>query len=253
MRLKLLCCEVFAREIAALLKYSPHKISLQFFSKGLHEIGCILMRQKLQDAIEWTPKSHFDAILLGYGMCGFGTAGLKARDLPLVIPRAHDCIGILLGSRVRHEARIAENPGTYFRSSGWLERRHNPEHLKELSFAERNSLNSAPTDLLEFYGAEAGEYLAGILCNQTQFYDRLAFIETGAEPDDRFERASRAEARTRGWKFEQLNGDMSILRKLLTGDWDEQNFLVVPPNHEIRPTYDDRMVEATSTENVIRI
>lgn len=251
MRLKLLCCEVFAREIAALLKQSSHKISLHFFSKGLHEIGCVLMRQKLQDAIDWTAESEFDAIVLAYGMCGLGVAGLKARNVPLVIPRAHDCISILLGSSARHEARIAEHPGTYFRSSGWLERRHNPEYLKALSVAEQNSLNTTPDDLIQDYGTEAGEYLAGILCDQAHFYDRLAFIETGAEPDDRFERASREEAKTRGWKFEKLKGDLTLLRRLLAGDWADESFLVVPPGHEIRPTYDDRLIETIPSETLV--
>ena len=249
MRLKLLSCEVFAREITAVIKESPHKISPRFFSKGLHEIGCSLMRHKLQDVIDEIPDSEADAILLGYGMCGFGATGLKARQVPLVIPRAHDCISILLGSRTRHETRLAEHPGTYFRSSGWLERRRNPEHLKTLSIAARNSLNATPDDIAQEYGPEAGQYLAGILCDQTHFYDRLAFIETGIEPDDRFERASRAEAKERGWKFEKINGDLALLRQLVAGEWNEADFLVVPPGFEIHPTYDQRLIEAISSEN----
>jgi hypothetical protein len=251
MRLKLLCCEVFAREIAAIIRQSPHAITLKFFSKGLHEIGCALMRRNLQHEIDWTVQRDFDAILLGYGMCGFGTTGIKARQIPLVIPRAHDCISILLGSRARHEARVAEHPGTYFRSSGWLERRNNPEALKGLSVAEKNSLNDTPDELIGNYGRDSGEYLAGILCDQTQFYDRLAFIETGAEPDSRFERAAKTEARNRVWKFEKLDGDLSLLRQVISGQWNYDHFLIVPPGQEIRATYDSRLIEAVPSESLI--
>ena len=46
-----------------------------------------------------TPEGVYDAILLGYGLCGNGLAGVTARHTRLVLPRAHDCIGILMGSR----------------------------------------------------------------------------------------------------------------------------------------------------------
>lgn len=249
MRLKLICCDVFAREIGGLLPTPPHALAVKFFSKGLHETGCAVMRAELQKEIDRTSARDFDAILLGYGLCGCGAAGLHARDLPLVIPRAHDCIGVLLGSRARHEAKLAEHPGVYFRSSGWLERTRNPEHLKALSFAERNSLNSSRGDLIAGYGAEGGEFLAGILCEQTRHYDRLALIETGVEPDDRFERASRLEANQRGWTFEKLRGDLTLLRKLLLGQWDEAEFLVVQPGQTIQPTYDERLFASVSVQD----
>lgn len=244
MRLKLLACEVFARELGALLKRSPHEVVTQFFSKGLHEIARPLMLQHLQDAIDWTPDDQFDAVALAYGMCGLGTIGLKARKIPFVIPRAHDCITLLLGGRRRHEDYAAEHPGTYFRSSGWLERRHNPASLKSISIAERNALNASREDITTRYGVEGGKFLSDILCEQARHYSELAFIETGVEPDDRFEQASKAEACQRCWKFQKVRGDLSLLRQLISGDWPENAFLVVSPGHEIRATFDDRLIEA---------
>jgi hypothetical protein len=242
MRIKLLSCEVFAREIASLLKEAPQDISLQFFSKGLHEIGCALMRQHLQDAIDWTSSEHYDAIALAYGMCGLGTVGLKARTVPVVLPRAHDCISILLGSHQRHEEYLAEHPGAYFRSSGWLERRVNPAHWRSLSISEKNSLCTPPVEFAKRFGIEQGDYLAGILCDQTRHYDELAFIEMGIEPDDRFERESRAEAEENGWEFQKLRGEMRLLRDLLWGNWREEDFLVIQPGREMIATYGERLV-----------
>lgn len=241
MRLKLLSCEVFAREIGALLKESPHDISVQFFTKGLHETSCGWMRQHLQDAIDWTTTDDFDAILLAYGLCNYGIAGLKAASVPLVIPRAHDCITLLLGSRARYEDYHAEHPGAYFRSSGWLERRQNPAWIKAHSVAEKHGLNAQPADF-EKFGDAAAKYLSGILCNQRRGYDQVTFIETGVEPDDRFEQESKREAAEHGWDFEKVRGDLRILRNLLFGEWNDEDFLVVSPGNEVRPSYNERII-----------
>lgn len=244
MRLRIFSCDVFSREIAALIDESPHEIFVQFFSKGLHEIGCALMRQRLQEAIDSADPARFDAVGLAYGLCGFGVAGLVAREIPLVLPRAHDCISVLLGGRARHEEYSAKNPGTYFRSRGWLERRTNAAHLKALSFAERNSINKSREEIISDYGTEAGEYLADVLCEHTRYYNQLAFILTGLESDAQFERVSQAEALRRGWNFERLHGELGFLRRLLSGEWNAEEFLVVPPRHRICPTYDQRLVTA---------
>ena len=66
-------------------------------------------------------RAGYDAILLGYALCGRGTEGLRAGKTQLVLPRAHDCIGLLMGSRQRYQAYFDTHPGVYFRSPGWVE------------------------------------------------------------------------------------------------------------------------------------
>jgi len=62
-----------------------------------------------------------DAVLLGYGLCGRATDGLTARNRPVVLPRSHDCCGILLGSRKRFEELFRDMPSTPFSSVGYIE------------------------------------------------------------------------------------------------------------------------------------
>ena len=40
----------------------------------------------------------------------------------LVVPRAHDCITLFLGSKERYLDYFQTHPGVYFKTSGWIER-----------------------------------------------------------------------------------------------------------------------------------
>ncbi len=53
--------------------------------------------------------------------CGGATSGVVARDVPVVLARAHDCITIFLGGRARYEREFETTPGTYCSSpvSAW--------------------------------------------------------------------------------------------------------------------------------------
>jgi len=77
-------------------------VDARFLSKGLHDRGARVMRAGLQAAIDEAEADaeKYDALALGYGLCGNGLAGLEARSVPLVLPRAHDCITLLMGSRI---------------------------------------------------------------------------------------------------------------------------------------------------------
>lgn len=250
MRLKLISCQVFCREAEAVIARACNWVDVEFLPKGLHELPCAQMCDRLQAVLDGVDPGRFDAVAFAYGFCSHGLAGLRARTLPLVVPRAHDCITLLLGSHGRYMKEFDENPGTYYRSCGWLENAVNPDDINALSFARRNNLHASFEELAARYGEEDARYLMSEMGGASEHYSRLAFIETGVERDDRFERESRQDAERRGWAFQKIRGDLTLLQRLVDGDWNEE-FLIVKPGFQLEPTYDDALVRSIKTPEVL--
>jgi len=207
MRLKLLACEIFRREIASLAVDMPHQLDVEFLPQELHVIGRVRMKNRMAEYLAAVDEDAYGAVLLAYGLCSGGIAGLTAGKIPLVVPRAHDCITLFLGCRKKYDGYFFANGGTYFMTTGWFE--------------QDNALNYAP--------------------EMMPFYNKLAFIATGIEQDDRLERRAQQIAEERQWEFEKLTGDLSLLQRLINGDWNE-DFLIVPAGQQIQESYDDGVI-----------
>lgn len=110
MKLRLIACEVLLRELCSVIARSPHQVDLGFLPKGLHDIGSSGMVARLQSAVDAVEPAEYDAVIMGYALCNNGVAGLKARTLPVVIPRGHDCMTLFFGSRQRYMEYFDKNP-----------------------------------------------------------------------------------------------------------------------------------------------
>jgi hypothetical protein len=236
-RRKLIGCEVICRELCHGLARSPFAVDAEFLPKALHDLGGAAMRRRLQQLIDAVDPARYEAILLGYALCGNGAAGLEARAVPVVIPRAHDCIALLMGSAERYSEYFDSHPGVYYRSIGWLER---GEDLQPFTPGAAHTLQA----LVDKYGEDNGRYLYEQLTAYQQNYTQLTYIRTGLEPDDRFEKQAKAEAHRRGWNYEPFQGHLGIFERLLGGDWNEREFLVVAPGKRVQVRYDGSIFAA---------
>ncbi len=240
MRLKLISCEVLFREMCDACARTPHQVDLEFLPKGLHDLGGKPMAARIQDVVDHTPERVYDAILLGYGLCGNGLHGLKSRHTRLVLPRVHDCIGLLMGSRERYQAYFENNPGTYYRSTGWLERGKGLQQLTHNTIGFDEPLEA----MIEKYGEDNGRYLYEEMTRYRSQYSKLTFIETGLEKSARFIAEAAAEANENGWNFERLAGDLAWLRRLVEGEWTEAEFVIAEPGQHFAVSYDGMVLRA---------
>ncbi|MDF7825710.1 DUF1638 domain-containing protein [Pontiellaceae bacterium B12227] len=245
MKLKLISCEIFFREMEFLLKETPHQIDVEFMQKGLHDIPTEEMLKRLQEQVDTASKQNYDAILLGYGLCNNGLDGLTARNIQLVLPRAHDCITLFLGSRARYRKYFDENPGTFFKTTGWIERDYVADELKDISIPTQLGMDMSYEQLVNKYGEDNAEFLWEELCDTEKNYSQITFIEMGMEPNDSFEKTAKDEANSKGWKFKKVEGSLELLHSLLLGEWDSENFLVIPPGAKIIPAHTENIVRYT--------
>ena len=237
MRLLLIGCGLLLRELSDAIVRSPHLIDATFLPAGLHDTGAKSMRSRLQQEIDSADAANYDAIVLGYALCGMGMAGLKAPAMPLVLPRAHDCITLLMGSREKYSEYFKANNGVYFRSVGWVERGR--EMHDQLG---ANGLSQDRDALIAKYGEDAGQFLYEEATRYRNTYSKLTYIRTGSQFDDHFAGQARAEAGEKKWTYEEMTGDLSLFHRLLAGDWGD-DFIVVPAGHEIAATYDEDIVK----------
>ncbi|MDR1479982.1 MAG: DUF1638 domain-containing protein [Planctomycetaceae bacterium] len=243
MRLKLIACEILFREINFVVKNSPHEVEVEFLAKGLHDLGKEGMFGKLFEAVNGFEVDGYDAILLGYGLCSGGVVGLRAGRVPIIIPRAHDCITLFMGDRWRYLEYFSANNGVYFQTTGWIERGGELTQKLPDSVAVKLGINLTKNELRERYGKEKAEYLHEQL-SSLKHYTKTTFIETGVEPDNSFEDFAKTDAQKRNMKFEKIKGDLSLLKKLVNGDWNDDEFLIIKPNQQIAFSYDDNIMKS---------
>ncbi len=227
---------------------STNQVDVEFLPKGLHDIGQIGMSRQLKESVAAVDPSQYDAIVMGYALCSNGLVGLAAGSIPIVLPRAHDCITLLLGSKERYRDYFQGHPGAYYKTAGWIERGDDLAQYQQDSVQQTSGMNMAYEELVAKYGEDNAKFLYEQLGDMTSNYDRLTFIEMGIEPDDRFERRTQEEAQRQGWTYEKLQGDMRLIRELVDGPWDDERFLVVRPGQQIAASFDESIVKTEAAD-----
>lgn len=230
MKYKVISCNVFKREIEYAAARSPHTLEIEFLELGEHARPREL-RRKLQERIDAI--DGFDAVLLGYGLCGTATDGWppeKCRwSCRAAMTAAESCWAAGSGSK----SWFADMPSSPFGSVGFVE--HGDYYFSdgEMLFGDGYAA------LVEQYGEDDARYIWDAM--HPKLDGRLQPITFIAIPEIPCEEAMarcRARADEEGRAFQVETGSLRLIRGLLAGNWDESEFLIVPPGRSIRQVGD---------------
>lgn len=196
-----------ATVIEEMLPLIPEGMEHKVFDFGLH-VNPAKLRTALQEAID-AISGQYDTILLGYGLCSQAIVGLRANSCRLVVPRVDDCIAIFLGSRAAYNSQFDAEPGTYYLTKGWIE-------VGDTPFSEYDNN-------IERYGKENADYIYKVMMGN---YKRLALINTGSQGMEQYREYTCRTAEKFHLRFEEIEGSDSLVKKLVSGPWDEE-FVVI--------------------------
>ncbi len=237
MRIHIIACRILTRELNWLAAQSEHQVDITWVGRGLHNTPEALRRRLYNEVenlyaqlesgeLEYKP----DYIVLGYGLCSNGVVGVRCRDIPIVVPRTDDCIALFMGSQERYFKEFSESGGAFWLNSGWLERSLNLFDTEDLQ--RRRWMEYA-----EKYGEDNADYLLEVESSWMSNYSTLGYIHSAVHdaPAD-LERAQQ-EAQARSWKLREVNDDLRLLRMMVDGTWNEEEFLILKPGERIAPDY----------------
>ena len=190
-------CKVLA---AALERLLPNQLAadVRYLDYGLHRAP-VKLTAAVQEALDEIEQPSL--VVLGYGLCGNGLRGIRARSHTLLVPRTDDCIAILLGSYKAYMHQFAAEPGTYYLTKGWLESGSHP--LKE--FHEYSAK----------YGPEEAMWL---MDQQYQHYRRVVLVASSLEEMAVYREQAQEVARfcaRWGMRYEEVLGSDDYVRRLI--------------------------------------
>ena len=246
-RFKLIACKVLYREICLLSANSESYIDVTYFQQGLHDYPDRL-RSALQDEIDRidagedlyscpvNEKYDFDAILLGYGLCSGAICGIKSKKYKIVVPRAHDCITLFIGSKERYQEYFdSRSGGIYWYTSGWID---------NLLMPSEDRTDALMKKYAEQYGDDDAAYLIETEQSWHKQYSVCTFVDWDGLNNQRYIEYTNQCAAHLNWDFDIFAGSPELLTQFLHGDWNEDKFLVLEPGQTIEMSYNNDIVRS---------
>jgi hypothetical protein len=224
-RFQFIVCKVMQREAYFCAALSENIVDVVLMEQGLHNEPDKL-RSEVQKALEKTTDIQgrpYDASLLGYGLCSNGIVGLSAK-IPIVVPRGHDCVTLLLGSKEKYREYFDSHPGIYWYSPGWIETGTQPGKERSENMLEQYR---------QKYGQDNAQYLMELEQDWIKKYSRAVYIDWGLGDSEYYKQYTRHCADFLGWDYDELEGSPDLCRRLVDGQWDRNDFLVVEPGQKI--------------------
>lgn len=206
-KIKLIGCDSTKNEVCSL--GIPETMDYEFLDFNYHGKPDLL-HGRLQEIINQS--QEYDLIITTYSRCSNVVVGLLSQRVPLLLPRTHDCISLLLGSNERQLKLLKKNPGTYYFSRGWLDYGRTP-YAEYLEYVDRFGQEKAADLIKMLYGS----------------YNKAVLIITlGTKDIEKYRAKVRKIADFFGWDVGEEEGDLHLLTTVLNGNTGPDTVYVEP-------------------------
>jgi hypothetical protein len=240
MLLKLICCNVFQREACLAIAYSPHTIDPEFLELGEHARPDRL-RQTIQariDAAEQQAKTLRCCPVVVRVVRQCRHRALRSHHATWSFPVPTIAVRFCSGPRERFRQHFEHNLSAPFSSVGYLERGN--YFLRTDLGDGQIHYGDQYAALVEQYGEDNAKYIW-----ESMHPEGLEPASTDAVFIDIPETAClgsgskfRAKVEAEGKQYRCLEGDLRLIRGLIDGRWNSEEFLIVEPGQQTAGVYD---------------
>jgi len=208
---KIVACKTIEDE----LLYAMNKVNITYPVEWV-ESGLHVTPKKLNARLsEVLCQIKAQRVLVALGFCGNSVLGIKAGDFEMIMPRADDCISLLIGS-VKERLRISSEHAAYFLTDGWL----------------RGELNVWGEYLhtKEKYGKEIADSIMEMMLGN---YRTLGLLDCGVGSIEELTETTKEIADTLNLKQEVIPASLLWVESFLTGPWSDEYYIIKKPFEEI--------------------
>ncbi|HTY47075.1 MAG TPA: DUF1638 domain-containing protein [Methanomassiliicoccales archaeon] len=200
MRIGIVACETFRREIDAITNGDEDIVHKEYLEFGLHEYPEELKRTVISKVNALHDK--VDAVFLGYGVCQSLKDVKRFFTVPTVMIDADDCVGALI-TQAEYERERKKCAGTWFATPAFCE-------MGEDWFRDRMIKDMGEEAVRQL--DEQGYGVDWFLHKMFDGYSRALFIDTGVGEREYFEALSRKFAAKLNLRHECRLGTLDVLR-----------------------------------------
>jgi len=219
-------CEVFRRELEFLSSKMKDAPIIHFLEQSLHDNPSALT-ESLQNLIDEIEETSVEEIFLCYGVCGRAISNVRSHKSILVLPKAHDCISLLLGQTCSQQ-----HTNIFWMSPGWLK-------YSQIPFLEQKDARKA--DYLNRFGEDEASYLMEIEGTWLKAYFSARLIVWDNINNKALQEQAQYVAKEANLPYTECSGNSDFLQALLDGGKDER-FVRIYPGHYIDIASDGSLV-----------
>ena len=211
----LIACSMIEDEINAVFdRFGYGDIEIRWMERGYHNDPDEL-REVIQNEISRAEADGADTVMLAYGFCGKGASGWHTEHAALAMPRFDDCCNMMLCTGKRQKRNLLE-AGNMYLTKGWSK--------------DEGALLSMLGRAQERYGERRGLKVMKLMFDS---YTKVTVIDTGCYDLEPVERYAEKCADLLGLELCKVPGSNEIMRKLISGEWDE-DIIVKEPGEPVR-------------------